>query len=588
MIVPVKELPLEMIEPDSLVIARGRDPALPTRMDAILFALKRAVFCAQRLAVDLTRGPSKLARVESAEFAVAVAVSRTALWSDPRRAEIAMQQGKVHNLRAAARLLDLTLIPAGATFSFWRQLGRASRQRGFVPGRMLQEGCMVAATGGGLCQLSNALYDAALQAGCEIVERHAHSRLVPGSAALRGRDATVAWNYVDLRFRSRADLLLRVQVERDELVVGLFAVDARDRAKDSTIPDGDVPMHAAQSCGSCGETSCFRHNDEQSGNARRAFVVDEYWTEFDAFIAGERMARDVLCLPLDGRRRGLPQYGWSTQGFANVGSAVLTTVIRGLTLRLAPQGPARREAELRAAERLARRLARYLAPDVTEIVVAQTLLPYLWRDGHLGGRKITVLMTRLPMGELQARLDAAARLHPERGTLSDFRADPVLMRAEAEALAAADSIVTPHAEIAALFGERAILLDWTEPKARIAHAPGSRRIAFPGPTIARKGAYELREAARALDLEVVLLGSELEGEGFWRGVRTSRDTGAGVAAVVQQAIIEDKPRRLLAALASGIPVIATRECGLPPQEGLTLIPANDSDALIEALRAAID
>ena len=45
----------------------------------------------------------------------------------------------------------------------------------------------------------------ALDAGAVIVERHAHTRVVPGSAAERGQDATVFWNYVDLRCRfSRA------------------------------------------------------------------------------------------------------------------------------------------------------------------------------------------------------------------------------------------------------------------------------------------------------------------------------------------------------------------------------------------------
>src|SRR4029077_14163594 len=133
------------------------------------------------------------------------------------------------------------------------------------------------------------------------------------------------------------------------------------------------------------------------------------------------------------------------------------------------------------------------------------------------------------------------------------------------------------------FGERAVLLDWKMPPTRFKHAPGSRRIAFPGPTIARKGAYELREAARALDLEVVLLGSDLEGAEFWKGVRTSRNIGDGVAAFVQPAFLEDKPRKLLAALASGLPVIAPPECGLPPQPGLALAPAGDVHALIAAL-----
>jgi hypothetical protein len=189
------------------------------------------------------------------------------------------------------------------------------------------------------------------------------------------------------------------------------------------------------------------------------------------------------------------------------------------------------------------------------------------------------------MRALQERLDAVSQHHPERATLKDFRADPALLRVEEEALAAADAIVTPHADIAAMFGERAILLDWKTPPTRFKHAPGSRRIAFPGPTIARKGAYELREAARALDLEVVLLGSELEGSEFWNGVRTSRDIGGGVAAFVQPAFLEDKPRKLLAALASGIPVIASSECGLQPQHALTLVPAGNVEALIAALRA---
>ena len=96
------------------------------------------------------------------------------------------------------------MVPAGETFSFWKQVGRATRRRGFVAGRELREGCLVANIGGGLCQLSNALYEAALAAGFEIVERHAHSRRVPGSRAALQRDATVFWNYVDLRFRARA------------------------------------------------------------------------------------------------------------------------------------------------------------------------------------------------------------------------------------------------------------------------------------------------------------------------------------------------------------------------------------------------
>jgi hypothetical protein len=565
-----------------MTLVREHDWAPPSRAGAVLFQLKALAFRLKRLARDAAAGPVRLPRADAEAFAVTIAASRTPLWAEVSAAERALQRGKVQNLRVAARHLDGTLLGPGAVFSFWKQLGRASRPRGFAKGRMLREGCIVPATGGGLCQLSNALYDVALQAGCEIVERHAHSRRVPGSRAEQGRDATVAWNYVDLRFKSALPLLLRVRLDARALIVELKS--SHDAAPRPTAPGHDAPRADAQSCETCDDTACFRHGAAAS-EGRKAWLVDEFWPEFDAYIAANKSARDLLCLPLDGARWRRPQYGWTTTGVGEVRTATLTTLARALMMRGSAQGPQRRMRELRAADALARRFATTLDADVTALCVTQALLPSLWRDGHLSGRTFEMLMTRLPMGMLQDRLDTAARNAPEHTSLADFRADPALVRAEREALAAAERIVTPHADIAALFGSRAVLLDWTASRTRFKHAPGSRRIAFPGPTIARKGAYALREAARALDLEIVLLGSELEGADFWRGVRTTRDMADGVAAFVQPALIEDKPRKLLAALASHIPIIATRECGIAPREGLTLIEAGDRSALITALEA---
>jgi len=546
----------------------------PSRGDAVLFELKASVFRLERLFRDALTGPKRLAKGDPVEFGYVIAQSRTPLWAEVPAAERTLQRGKVQNLRLAARQLDGTLLMPGAIFSFWKQLGRASAMRGFARGRMLKEGCIVPVTGGGLCQLSNALYEVALKANLEVLERHAHSRRVPGSQAMQGRDATVAWNYVDLRFRSRAPMLLRVRLDTGDLIVELLGQTSQDAHEFAPLPD---TRRDAQSCEGCDQTSCFRHGVAAT-EGKRAVLVDEYWPEFDAFVSG-----GLLCLPM----KGPPQYGWTTQKFEAVKAAALTTLRRSFAMRRVENGPRRRALELATSERLARCYAKHLDADVTQIVVAQSLLPTLWRDGHLGGRKFSVLMTRLPMRVLQERLDVVSQRHPEWATLKDFRADPALLSAEDEALAAADAIVTPHMDIAALLGNRAIVLDWRTPTARFRHAPGSRRIAFPGPTIARKGAYELREAARALDLEVVLLGSDLEGMEFWKGIRTSRGIGDGVAAFVQPAFLEDKPRKLLAALASGIPVIATAACGLPPRSDLTRVPPGDTAGLIAALEAIV-
>ena len=58
--------------------------------------------------------------------------------------------------------------------------------------------------------------------------------------------------------------------------------------------------------------------------------------------------------------------------------------------------------------------------------------------------------------------------------------------------------------------------------------------------------------------------------------------------VVQPSVIEEQPRSLLAALAAGIPVIATPACGILPKLGITLIPENDPEALVEAILAHTD
>lgn len=563
----------------------------PTRLSFLVFGAKVVLHRSRRMALDAVAEPRRMTRAKTDGFAVVAGASHTPLWSDADPAERELQRGKIQNLRVAARALDGLVLARGVVFSFWRHVGPPLRLRGYVHGRMLQQGCMVSAVGGGLCQLSNALYDAALQAGCRIVERHAHSSVVPGSAAAIGRDATVAWNYVDLRFAADRDLRLSVRMGPDSLDVELLA---RSDVSGSRTPAASAPvagqpaLRVARGCGDCDEADCFLHRPAVSGSlGRRAFLVDEAWPEFRAHVLAERRDGDVLGRPLDGVGLGLPRYAWDADGFARVAGAPAQTLARAAILRVAGlRGAARRSAELTTARLIAASLARVLAPDVTAVTLAQSYLPHLWRSGILGGRTFSVLMTRLPISVLQARLDAAAAKHPERATLADFRAPSWLVRAEDEALVQASHILTPHAEVAALFGERAVRLPWAPPPRSILRVGPIRRIAFAGPTVARKGAYAVRDAANALDLEVMPLGAELEGEDFWRGVRIlPAGDLAAVDAVVQPALVEDQPRRLLVALAAGLPVIASPACGLDPQPGLTLVEPDNAEALIVALQS---
>jgi hypothetical protein len=573
----------------------------PTRWQTIMFLGKAWVFRARRAYRDRKpeTGDRKERRALNSQ-GYALSESRSGLYSSESSAEFALQAGKVQNLRIAAAALNGLIIPAGEVFSFWKHVGRPVKSRGFVPGRELREGCVIPSIGGGLCQLSNALYGAALDANCEIVERHAHSRRLPGSMAAEGRDATVFWNYVDLRFRSAIPLRLEIHLTRRELVVRMLHCgwEGSPKANDRRLAEqsseakencGAVELEPVESCETCGVTSCFRHGAAGKGGAHGAtgWLVDAWWPEFDAYLQKERDPGDWLLLPLDGARWRVGSYRWKTSGFSRVRQAPWEVMIRSLvSRRLAAQGAERQRALLRFDEALARRYARALPFSATHLVVSLNLLPFLWRDGVLGGRTFDVLMTRQPLADLQSALDLAHELHPESRTLRDFRVSSEVVAAESEALAEARHWITPHRGVARLGGSKSALLKWVLPS--IQPMEGEKtRIAFPASTLGRKGAYEVREVAKRLGLRLGLCGAVIESPDFWRDCDAAPSAGhwlSGAQAVVLPAWVEHQPRRLLQALAAGVPVIASQACGLEGLPGVISVPEGDAKALEVALR----
>ncbi len=576
-----------------LKVKDAREPTAPSPGGAAVFRGKALLLRLKRMVHDswLSRVP-RHQRGESLVHARVIAESTTELWTSAAAADLALQAGKVHNLRVALRRLNGVEAPAGSTFSFWAQVGRPSRWKGYVDGRELREGCLIATTGGGLCQLSNALYDAALRAGFEIVERHAHTQVVPGSLAEVGRDATVFWNYVDLRFRSQEPFRIEAFLAADRLTVHFRGGGPAHHPTAAPRPEPlRHGVHAPNGCDTCGVVSCFRHAvapDPALSFGRAAYLVDEYWPEYDRTISAQKRSRDVLGIPLDGRRFGKPNYRWNVAGFARTRESRWVAALRSMASRwLGEQGAARQRALLRFDEMLAARFASLLTCDVTHVTVTQSLLPFLWRDGHLGGRTFDVLMTRLPLVHLHRRLDAVFARNPLSHTLADFRAPSWLVAAERDALEGARRIVTPHTEIARIYPAKVTLLDWWIPSGKRHVSPGNKVI-FPSPTVGRKGAYELRRVAQDLGLEIVTVGSQLEGQDFWGSVRVTARSFDGewlqdAAAVVLPAFVEHKPRGLLEAVASGVPVIASSACGLELVKGVVTIPVGDTRALADAL-----
>lgn len=560
-------------------------------MESAIFRAKTAIFQAKH-AISAPRIP----RCEKSDIegASLIAESRTALRSSDEIAEEELQSGKVQNLRVAAGFLDKLKVPSGHVFSFWRHVPRPTRRFGFVEGRELREGCIVPSVGGGLCQLSNALYGCALNAGLEIVERHGHSKKVPGSLAETGRDATIFWNYVDLKFQAPADWRLRVFLERTELVVQIFAKNPLgDRVDLNDLEAVELPE--VRSCETCGMATCFRHPEKSKAKTERSeisvWAVDSFFPEFGDFVAVNSSLNDWLFTPLAKKWKfGASRYPWPSDKFGKVIDFPAFVIHRSLVSRkLASQGAQRQIANLRFNRALAEKMVQRMPHTSDHIVVSLELLPFIWESGALGGRRFDVMMTRWPIRLIQQKLDVAAKRWPESPTLADFRADDALANSEWEALQSADSWITAHPEITKATPDGSPqLLDWKlKPSPKI--ESNGKHIIFPTTTAGRNGAYEVREAMRQLKLPLKIVGPNVEGSDFWNGLDVERLSPESwldeAAVVVLPAWISSRPQRLFAAIEAGIPIVTTPETGISDIPRVTTIPTGDIGALIEALKS---
>jgi vancomycin resistance protein YoaR len=102
------------------------------------------------------------------------------------------RNGFGNNIRIPARLINGTVVGPGEVFDFWRVVGPVTFERGFRMGGFIEGGQTnpTGAIGGGICSTSTTLFNAALRAGYEIVERKQHAYYI--NRYPLGLDATVS------------------------------------------------------------------------------------------------------------------------------------------------------------------------------------------------------------------------------------------------------------------------------------------------------------------------------------------------------------------------------------------------------------
>ncbi len=169
-----------------------------------------------------------------------------------------------HNIALACSMINGTILMPGEEFSMNDTTGERTAEKGFKEANTIVGGNeLIPGIAGGVCQVSGTLYNAALLADLKITERYHHSFEL--GYLSRGRDATVNYNTVDLRFVNTHDypIYIAMYTEGLEVYAEIYGAPLENcdhiviwvktiktvpigdpvYVKDSSIPEGGKPEY---------------------------------------------------------------------------------------------------------------------------------------------------------------------------------------------------------------------------------------------------------------------------------------------------------------------------------------------------------
>jgi vancomycin resistance protein YoaR len=160
---------------------------------------------------------------------------------------------RVTNIGRAAEKIDGTLLEPGETFSLNGIVGERTRENGFAEGTIIRNGRFATELGGGVSQVATTVFNAMFFAGLKDVEHKPHSFYI--SRYPEGREATVAWPVLDLKFQNDTEygvLVDTIHNEGSSLTVRLWSTKVWDidsvRSGRSNIKSGTTRYDTSSTC----------------------------------------------------------------------------------------------------------------------------------------------------------------------------------------------------------------------------------------------------------------------------------------------------------------------------------------------------
>ncbi len=206
------------------------------------------------------------------------------------------------NLGLAARGINGSLLLPGDTFSLNGKLGQRTLEKGYVEGSVISDGgTLRRSVGGGISQSATTTFNAIFFAGLKDVEHHPHTLYFTRYPA--GREATVSWPNLDLRFQNdtRYGVLMQAFTSRlgdgsGSITVRVWSTKTYDEIKSSALRRsnynyGTTRYDTSSNCVGQGATPGFDVNYERLFyNNGQLVRTERFFWQYDA---GDR----VVCGP---------------------------------------------------------------------------------------------------------------------------------------------------------------------------------------------------------------------------------------------------------------------------------------------------
>lgn len=145
------------------------------------------------------------------------------------------------NILLASSALNGTLVASNEEFSFNLTVGERTVKRGYKTAKVIVGGEFVDGVGGGVCQVSTTLYNAALLAGLKIIEYHPHS--LPVSYVAPSFDAMVNSSWADLKFvnNTKNPIIIFAYADGTRLTVKICGQKLNEKIERKSVVTEQIP-----------------------------------------------------------------------------------------------------------------------------------------------------------------------------------------------------------------------------------------------------------------------------------------------------------------------------------------------------------